>query len=98
MGKVTSILEIVSDDKERMIYLGQEYPSLYIYILEHLERSSEVDQYMAKCKELEEDESDKYSLYIHGYWLVWLEKQRQAGCLKQGTYSKFTKLVIDSQE
>ena len=38
---------------------------------------------MNQCKQYEEDH-DKYSLYIHGFWLVWLDRQREAGVLKHG--------------
>ena len=40
---------------------------------------------MSKCMAYENDE-ENYSLYVHGYWLVWLDQQRKAGKLKQGKY------------
>ena len=39
--------------KEKMDFLGEEYPSLHVFILEHLKLNSEIEEYMAKCKELE---------------------------------------------
>ena len=38
---------------------------------------------MNKCK-LYEIAEEKYSLYIHGYFLPWLDQQRKAGKLKSG--------------
>ena len=62
-----------------MDFLGEEYPSLHVFILENLKFYSKVEEYMVKCKELENqgivsnDSVGKYSLYIHGYLLVWLD-------------------------
>ena len=36
-----------------MDFLGEEYPSLHVFILEHLKLYSKIEEYMAKCKELE---------------------------------------------
>ena len=38
---------------------------------------------MLKCKGFEND-CKNYSWYVHGYWLPWLDYQREAGKLKQG--------------
>ena len=67
-----------------MDFLGNEYPSLFIFILESLDMTERIDQYMNMCKGYEEDRY-KYSLYVHGYFLVWLDQQRREGKLKQGT-------------
>ena len=67
-----------------MKYLSDEYPRLYLFILEYYNMNDRIDQYMAKCKAYENDHY-KYSLYVHGYFLVWLDQQRREGKLKQGT-------------
>ena len=59
-----------------MDYLSQSYPSLFLLILEHLQMNDEIEQYMAKCKEFENDH-EKYSLYVHGYLLAKLDQLRQ---------------------
>ena len=45
---------------------------------------------MAKCKSYEND-AEKYSLYLHGYFYIWFDKhldqQRKAGKLKSGDWS-----------
>ena len=66
-----------------MEHLSEAYPSLYILILEHFKMPERVESYMAKCKEYE-DSAEKYSHYIHGYFLVWLDQQRREGKLTQG--------------
>ena len=66
-------LEPKMTQKKKMDYLSGAYPSLYILILKHFKMQERVEQYIAKCKEFENDK-DKYSLYIHGYWLNWLDQ------------------------
>ena len=73
MSIVESKLETFKSSKQIMDYLSQAYPSLYLYILEHLQMNDEIEQYMAKCKEYENDH-EKFSLYVHGYFLVWLDQ------------------------
>ena len=46
--------------------------------------TDKIEQYMAKCKAYENDK-ENYSLYVHGYLLIWLHQQRQAGKLSKGT-------------
>ena len=55
-----------------MEYLREEYPSLYIVVLKSLNMTDKIKDYMKKCKGYEKDPY-KYSLYIHGYFLVWLD-------------------------
>ena len=73
---------------QKMDILGNEYPSLFIFILESFDKTERIEQYMKKCKAYEEDRY-KYSLYVHGYFLVWLDQQRKEGKLKQGTLTHF---------
>ena len=42
-----------------------------------------VASYMEKYRKLEEDFRN-YTLYVHGYWLPWLEEQRKLGIIKKG--------------
>ena len=56
-----------------MDFLSETYPSLYIHILDHFGETDKVHKYMEKCKGYEKD-YEKYSLYIHGYWLIWLDQ------------------------
>ena len=56
-----------------------------------------IQKYMDQCKDYE-DSKDKYSHYIHGYLLPWLNEQRKAGKLTKGktTYpSSFIHLVTN---
>ena len=48
---------------------------------------------MSACKKLENDYNN-YSLYVHGWWLIWLAQQRQAGKLKQGNTLTILILII----
>ena len=67
--------------QQKMDFLGNEYPSLFIFILESFDKTERIEQYMNKCKAYEEDRY-QYSLYVHGYFLVWLDQQRKEGKLK----------------
>ena len=74
----------ISHFQHKMDFLGNEFPSLFIFILESFDMTEKIDQYMNKCKACEEDRY-KYSVYLHGYFYVWLDQQRKEGKLKQGT-------------
>ena len=65
-----------------MDYLSEAYPRLFIFILEFFAMNDRIEQYMSKCKAYENDQY-KYSLYVHGYFLVWLDQQKKEGKLKQ---------------
>ena len=55
-----------------MNLLSEEYPSLYVYILQHYNMKDSIQKYMDECKAFE-NKRDKYSRYIHGYLLIWLQ-------------------------
>ena len=73
MSVVEKNLENFQSSSQIMDYLSQSYPSLYLLILEHLQMTDEIEKYMAKCKEYENDH-EKFSLYVHGYFLAWLHQ------------------------
>ena len=66
-----------------MDYLGESYPRLYIFILEQLKRPDLIDKYMELCKSFQNN-AEKFSLYVHGYFLILLDLKRQAGQLTEG--------------
>ena len=55
-----------------MEFFSESYPSLYIYMLKHFKMPDRIEKYMSQCKEYEND-AKKYSLYIYGYFLPWLD-------------------------
>ena len=55
-----------------MVCLSETYPRLFLFILEHFEMADRIEEYMAQCKAFEENPK-KYSLYVHGFFLVWLD-------------------------
>ena len=69
--------------QQKMNYLSEEYPRLFINILEFFDMTDRIEQYMTMCKSYENDPY-RFSLYLHGYFLVWLDQQRKEGKLKQG--------------
>ena len=70
--------------QQKMDFLSEEYPNLFIFILESFDMTDRKKLYMDKCKSYEYDPF-KYSLYIQGYFNLWLDQQRKDGKLKQGT-------------
>ena len=72
-----------------MTYLGEHYPSLFIHVLRYLDKQERIEQYISQCKGYM-NEIEKYSLYLHGYLLIWFEEQRKAGKLIQGKPNHFT--------
>ena len=59
---------------DRMRYLAQCYPGLYIHVLKSYFENSQamIEAYMQSCKTFEND-PENYSLYVHGYFLPWLQ-------------------------
>ena len=51
---------------------------------------------MSKCRGFKND-AEKISLYIHGYFLVWLDLQRKLGKLKKGTLMKLLIISLQSR-
>ena len=58
---------------QKVDILGNEYPRLFIFILESFDMTERIYEYMDKCKAYEND-CYKYSFYVHGYFLVWLDQ------------------------
>ena len=56
-------------------------PLLYRFLLKHQGHIHEFDQYEQYCRTFE-DNLTKYYLYVFGYFIPWLQKQREAGLLK----------------
>ena len=73
MSKIEKKLEALPSQKLKKNFLSEEYPSLYVYILEQLNFTGKIEEYMAVCKAYEDD-LENYSLYIHGYLLLWFRK------------------------
>ena len=71
--------------KGKLKYLKKNYPCLAIFVLKGMGMDAEITKYMQECKTYERD-FRRYSIYIHGYWLPWLEMQRVAGKIKKGKY------------
>ena len=70
---VSTELDTMINLQDKMNYLSESYPGLFICILEHLSMTDKIEDYMTQCKEYENDR-ERYSLYIQGYLLIWLEQ------------------------
>ena len=65
-------------------FLGQNFPCLFVFVMKQRGMLQALSEYMEKCKNLEKDDVSQFRLYVHGYWIPWLQEQRELGLLKQG--------------
>ena len=66
-----------------MKHLEQYYPCLYIYVIRKRGMDNELDRYMQECKKYE-NSNYNYSMYVHGYFIPWLQQQRETGNIVKG--------------
>ena len=69
---VMGALKKIGDSEKRIEFLSQEYPGLYLYVMKERGMHKEVNDYMEKCKLLK-DSYEKYSFFVHGYFLPYLQ-------------------------
>ena len=50
LKKIEQQLETLPTPRLKGNFIGLEYPSLYIYLLEHLKMFKDVDKYMSWCE------------------------------------------------
>ena len=67
------IIEGWDNDEQQKTYLSRNYPSLYRYVITELGTEQSLTRYETCCQSLENDHK-KFSLYLHGYFLPWIEK------------------------
>ena len=66
-----------------MKHISKFYPGLYIFILQDLQKFTELEIYMNECKKCELD-SMNYCFYVHGFLIPWLQQEREATRLEHG--------------
>ena len=67
-------IEGMQTNRKVIEYLSDWYPCLYIYILKKRSMDLELSKYMNTCKQYENDrDATKYSKYVHGYWIPYLQ-------------------------
>ena len=88
---------MLSGLEQQMIYLGQYYPSLYRLLLIHSNQTERLEEYESSCKAFEDDH-ERYSLYVYGYFFPWLEAKRANGELTKGGYSLINFIFIDRKD
>ena len=69
--------------KQQMKHLNVYYPCLFLFTLQKLKKKELIEKYMTRCQALQGD-CKKYSYYVHGYFLIFLQRKREAGLLKKG--------------
>ena len=77
-------LRAAKSRKEELDILRNKYTCLYLFALKALNRQREYDNFTNRCKKYRKGKPENYSVYVHGYFLPWLEEQRAAGLLKHG--------------
>ena len=81
MREVMNKLKTLKDDEQMTNFLEQNHQCLYVYLLKQRGKRDQLTNYMNKCKKYENDVKD-YGKYVHGYWMPWLEEQRELGNIK----------------
>ena len=71
LSEIVEELSSMLDFDERIEYLGQHYPCLCIFVLKKRGMDKALKKYMEDCK-LYENDHEKYSLYVHGWFLPWI--------------------------
>ena len=66
-----------------MHHLRDLYPNLCVFILKRYKNKAKIEQYREYYKSYEDDPYN-YCMYVHGYFIPWIEDLRAAGKLKQG--------------
>ena len=76
MKTVLNSLDKIKTKQEKFNYLGEQYPCLLIFLLKKMGEKQLLENYMSHCKSYESDIDDyeNYSLYVHGYFLPWLQE------------------------
>ena len=75
-------------NNERVDYLSERYPCLYIFVLQKRGMDERLRAYDEMCQSYEYDKDpSKYSLYLHGHWLPYLQRLEEEGVLKKGKAS-----------
>ena len=83
------LIEFISKmktNKHRLNFLGERYPDLCIFVMKKRGMQDELQEYMDRCRSYEND-PERYTLYIRGYWLPYLQQQKDKGLLKEGGQS-----------
>ena len=62
-------------EKEMRVFLGTNYPCLLILYMKKKGLKQELEKYMLECRDLQG--TDKYSQYVHGFFLPWLQQERE---------------------
>ena len=76
-----------------MKFLGLRYPCLCLYVMKAKGQTELYNKYMNNCKKLE-DNDEKFSIYIHGFWLPHLEQLKEQGLLKEGRHHICLELIL----
>ena len=75
MDTLLRSLDMIQSNEERKEYLATWCPCLHIFVLQKRGMDEELRAYDEKCKSYENDKDpSKYSLYVQGYWLPYLQR------------------------
>ena len=47
---------------------------MFIHVLTRMGKLAKVDEYREWCKKQENGDLEKFSYYIHGWFLIWLDE------------------------
>ena len=82
-SEVIEELKRMKTNDAKIEFLQQEYPCIALFVMKKMGMENALADYSQKCESLESI-GEKYSHYVHGYFIPWLQQQREAGLLKKG--------------
>ena len=80
---------------KQMAILKKSYPVLALFVMLRAKRTTEAKLFKESCKELD-GLMKLSSVYIHAFWVPWLEEKRKIGLLKIGKILSMLNFDIDS--
>ena len=85
MDTLVKKLDQMQTNDERCEHLSIWCPCLYIFVLQKRGMVEKLSAYVERCKLYENDKDPStFSLYVHGYWLPYLQRLEEQRLLVKG--------------
>ena len=87
IDSVKQTLEEKQNQEECFNFIMKNYPCLVKLVLTKLGEKERLDKYTQWCKN--KTNVAEYTFYVHGYFIPWIDEQKEAGLLSEGRYLIF---------
>ena len=79
---VNKILEKKPNQEECFRFILKNYPCLVKLVCTKLGEKDRYERYLKWYKNM--TNVDEYTFYVHGYFIPWIDEQKEAGLLSEG--------------